>query len=288
MLRHIWLTFALLFASGAWAQDAPFASFDLASEPVLNDPHDIEIGPDGHLYVADKFGHRIAVMDAETLELLWTFGDGTLSSVHDISFGPDGLAYVAVSGASRVDVFEIEGESATRVASIGAVSRTEGVLAHSNGRVYAMASGTGEVIAFEKNTAVAGAGGMFGAHDVAEAPDGSIWIADNQGRRLVNLDQDLKYIRQISAPKFGFVGPRYLDVDDFGRLIVADQDAHRVLLIDPNGAEGGTLLGVLGDGSPGLGQGKFDDPEGAEEFGGRYYFADSDNNRIVRYSVVLN
>jgi len=288
MLRQFWLMIALVCSGGVSAQNAPFASFDLASEPILNDPHDIEIGPDGHLYVADKFGDRIAVMDAETLELLWTFGDGTLSSVHDISFGPDGLAYVAVTGGSRVDVYEIEGETATRVASLGAVSRTEGVLAHSNGRVYVMASGTGEVIAFEKNAAVAGARGLFGAHDVAEALDGSIWVADNQGRRLVNLDQELKYIREISAPKFGFVGPRYLDVDAFGRLIVADQDAHRVLLIDPNGADGGTLLGVLGDGSPGLGEGKFDDPEGVEEFGGRYYFADSDNNRIVRYSVVLN
>jgi len=281
----LWLC---LCAGAVWAQDAPFAAFDLASAPVLNDPHDIEIGPDGHLYVADKFGDRIVVMDADTLELLWTFGDGELSGVHDISFGPDGLAYVAVTGLSRVDVFEIEGETATRVASLGAVSRTEGVLAHSNGRVYVMASGTGDLIAFEQNAAVAGVGGFFGAHDVAEAPDGTIWVGDNRARRLVQLDQDLRFLRSLDAPKFGFVGPRYLDVDDFGRLIVADQDAHRILLIDPNGPDGGTLLGVLGDGTPGIGEGKFDDPEGAEEFGGRYYFADSDNNRIVRYSVVLN
>lgn len=289
MFRVLGVSLSLCLTAGALlAQDQPFASFDLASEPVLNDPHDLEIGPDGHLYVADKFGNRIVVMDAETLELLWTFGDGELPGAHDISFGPDGLAYVSVTGLSRVDVFEIEGETATRVASLGAVSRTEGVLAHSNGRVYVMASGSGDLIAFEKNAAVAGASGLFGAHDVAEAPDGSIWVADFQQRRLVNLDQDLKFIRQLNAPKFGFLGPRYLDVDDFGRLIVADQDAHRILLIDPNGADGGTLLGLLGDGSPGVGEGKFDDPEGAEEFGGRYYFADSDNNRVVRYSVVLN
>ncbi len=282
------LILGLIAGSTAIAQDAPFATFDIASEPVLNDPHDIEIGPDGDLYVADKFGNRIVVMDAETLELKWTFGDGELAGAHDISFGPDGRAYVSVTGLSRIDVFEIDGTGATRVATLGSVPRTEGVLAHSNGRVYAMASGTGEVLAFEKNALVAGARGLFGAHDVAEAPDGSIWVADNQGRRLVNLDQDLGFIRSIEAEKFGFVGPRYMAIDPFGRLIVADQDAHRVLLIDPDGADGGTLLGVIGDGAPGMGPGKFDDPEGAEEFGGRYFFADSDNNRIVRYSVVLN
>lgn len=286
-MRKFILSIVLLIGgSQAQAQDVPFASFDLASEPVLNDPHDIEIGPDGNLYIADKFGDRIVIMDPETLEVLWSFGG--VPGAHDISFGDNGLAYVSVTGLSRVDIFEINGQEATLVDSIAAMPRTEGVLAHSNGRIYVMASGVGQLIAIEKNTVVATAAGLNGAHDVAEAPDGSVWVGHNQGRRLVNFDADLNLIKELDAPKFGFVGPRYLDVDDFGRLIVADQDAHRILLIDPSGSDGGTLLGVLGDGSPGLGEGKFDDPEGAEEFGGRYYFADSDNNRIVRYSVVLN
>ena len=75
---------------------------------------------------------------------------------------------------------------------------------------------------------------------------------------------------------------------EFGYLVVADQDAHRILLIDPEGPDGGTLLGVLGDGIPGLGPDKFDDPEGVAVDGNRYFISDSDNNRIVRYSVVLN
>lgn len=288
MLKWFALVPVVFWGVSGLAQDAPFASFDLASEPVLNDPHDIEIGPDGHLYVADKFGGRIVVMDAETLEVLWEFGGGTLSGVHDISFGPDGLAYVSVTGASRVDVFKIAGETAEHVSSLGGLSRTEGVLAHSNGRVYAMASGSGELVAFEDGQAVAGAGGMPGAHDVAEAPDGSVWVADTRGQRLVQFDAELKIIRALDGPQYGFVGPRYMDIDEFGRLIVADQDAHRVLLIDPDAGDGGVLMGVLGDGAPGLGSGKFDDPEGVELFGGRYYVSDSDNNRIVRYSVVLN
>lgn len=284
------LSFAatMLMSGASLAQDAPFATFDLASEAVLNDPHDVEVGPDGMLYIADKFGDRIVVMDPETLEVLWTFGDGALPGVHDISFGPDGHAYISVTGLSRVDVFELGDGSATLLRSISGVSRTEGVLAHSNGRVYAMASGTGNIIGFEGETPVVAGQGLFGAHDVAEAPDGTIWVADNQGRRLVHLDTELQLIKILNHPKFGFLGPRYLDIDEFGQLVVADQDAHRVLLIDPNGPDGGTLIGVLGDGSPGIGPGKFDDPEGALVHQGRYFISDSDNNRIVRYSVVLN
>jgi DNA-binding beta-propeller fold protein YncE len=266
----------------------PFASFDRASAEVLNDPHDLAIGPDGRLYVADKFGSRIAVMDAETLELVEIRDEGKLPGVHDISFGPDGRAAIAVTGLDVVLVFERYGNVASEPVLALPASRTEGALAHSNGRIYAMAGGSGMLIAYENGKIVALAAGHFGAHDVAEAPDGSIWVADNFNKRLVKYSPELKLEQLIDDPKFGFVGPRYLDVDDFGRLIVADQDAHRVLMIDPNGEEGGSLVGVIGTGSPGKGPNLLDDPEGVAVHGNRYYFSDSDNNRIVRYKVVTN
>ena len=50
----------------------------------------------------------------------------------------------------------------------------------------------------------------------------------------------------------------------------------------------GNVIGVLGDGVPGIGPNRFDDPEGVEIDGSVYFFADSDNNRIVRYQLVLN
>jgi streptogramin lyase len=262
-----------------------FAAFDKASAPDLNDPHDLTIGPDGRLYVADKFGERIVVMDPESLEIIETFGEGVLFGVHDISFAPDGRAYVAAAGAHAVVVYSFESGTPEIVDVINGAIRTEGVLAHSNGRIYVLASGTGELVAFENGTAVKGTRGLNGAHDIVEALDGTIWIADNARSQLVHLSQDLEFISALNHPKFGFVGPRYLAVDDFGRLVVADQDAHRVLLIDPQTE---SLLGVIGTGSPGLGPNLFDDPEGAAVNGSVYYFSDSDNNRIVRYVVLVN
>ena len=58
----------------------PFATFDQASEAVLNDPHDLVIGPDNRIYVADKFANRIAIMDKETLKLVDSFGESDLAS----------------------------------------------------------------------------------------------------------------------------------------------------------------------------------------------------------------
>ena len=278
----------VLTTAATMAQDRPFASFDLASDEILADPHDLMFGPDGRLYVADKFGDRIAVFDPDTLEVIEMLGAGQFPGIHDISFGPDGLAYVAVTGLGRVDVLRIDGSTVEIVRSYPGLSRTEGALAHSNGRLYAMASGTGQLVMFDGENPPLAVGGLFGAHDVAEGLDGSIWVADNRRSQLVHLTADLDLIEVLNGPEFGFIGPRYLDVDDFGRLVVADQDAHRVLLIDPLQAVGSRVVGVIGDGMPGFGPGKFDDPEGVAVRGSQYFFADSDNNRIVRYSVVTN
>ena len=280
----------MLCATPVLAQDqpGPFASFDLASEAVLADPHDLAIGPDGRLYVADKFGARIAVFDPDTLELIEMLGEGFLPGAHDISFGPNGDVAVAVTGASAVALYESL-DVLSDPPDIGvSAPRTEGALLHSNGDLYAMASGVGILVRYREMETLGAVDGHFGAHDVAEAPDGTIWVADNQARRLVQYTPDLDLLKVINAPKFGFIGPRYLDVTEFGHLVVADQDAHRILLIDPEGPDGGSLLGVLGDGIPGMGPNKFDDPEGVAVDGTRYFFSDSDNNRIVRYSVVLN
>lgn len=280
----------VLLAAPALAQETPppFASFDLASEAVLADPHDLAFGPDGMLYVADKFGSRIAVFDPETLELIGMLGEGWLPNVHDISFGPDGSVAVAVTGRGAVAIYEdlgvLKDEPDIGVSAPG----TEGALLHSNGDLYATAGSLGALVRYRNLEVVSAIDGHPGAHDVAEGPDGSIWVADNGNRQLVRYSPELELLQVIDHVKFGFFGPRYLDVDDFGRLVVADQDAHRILLIDPEGPNGGTLLGVLGDGTPGMGPNKFDDPEGVAVDGSRFYFSDSDNNRIVRYSVVLN
>lgn len=274
-----------LAAGPALAQDAPpFATFVAASEAVLSDPHDLAFGPDGQIYIADKFANRVTIMDPETLEVTGSIGNGALGGAHDVSFGPDGLLHVAATTLSAVVTYDLSDPSAP-VGSLGPFPRTEGALAHSNGRLYVMASGTGELFAMEGTEAVFSTSGMIGAHDVAEAPDGTIWVADNRQQRLVQFSQDLEQIKVISGPQYGFIGPRYMDIDPDGVLIVADQDAHRVLKID---ALSGEVLGVIGTGVPGEGPNLLDDPEGVAIRGSEYFFADSDNNRVVKYVVVLN
>jgi sugar lactone lactonase YvrE len=223
-------------------------------------------------------------MDAETLEVVGSFGEGELSNPHDVDFDAAGRALVADTGNSRVAIYEFSGGTATLTGALIGIARTEGAIAHPNGRIYATASGSGSIMAFDNGTVIATARGLSGAHDITIDSAGTLWVADTGHRRIVQYSQDLEVLKVLDDPKYGWSGPRYLDLDALDRLIVADQDAHRIVMIDKDGA----LVGVIGDGLPGLGPGKFDDPEGVEISGSTYFFSDSDNNRIVRYRVVMN
>jgi DNA-binding beta-propeller fold protein YncE len=283
------LAVILCTISSVQAQDRPsstfpFATFDAASEAVLSDPHDVVIGPDDRLYVADKFADRIAVLDHDTMEVIGSFGDGELSAPHDIDFDTNGRAIIADTGNHRVAIYDFSSGSAQFAGSVVGLARPEGAIAHPNGRIYATSSGFGSITAFENGAAVATAGGLSAAHDIAIDSSGDLWVADAGNRRIVKYSPDLEVLRVLDDPKYGWAGPRYLDVDPLGRLVVADQDAHRIVMIDKDGA----LVGVLGNGVPGMGPNRFDDPEGVEIAGSMYFFADSDNNRIVRYQVVMN
>lgn len=279
---------AIMLATPAAAQEPPpFAAFDGASEAILSDPHDLTIGPDGRLYVADKLAGRVAILDPDTLELVDEFGGGALAGVRDVSFMPDGMAAVAASGLGQVLVFDLSQSPPALIRALDAPG-TEGVLAHSNGRIYAMAGGICSILAYDGGTLIGGARLDCGGHDLAEGPDGSIWVPDLRGGRVLRFSPELAFLGWVGGPEAGLVGPRYLTVDPAGRLAVVDQDGHRVVLIDPAIGPHGKVVGVLGSGAPGIGPGLFDDPEGAASDGARYWFSDSDNNRVVRYAIVVN
>ncbi len=275
---------AVLFAAfGLQAQAAePFAVFDAASAPVLGNPHDVKLGPDGLLYVSDVDGDRVAVLNPTTLELMHEIGAGELSAPHDVEFDAAGRLLVADTGRSRIAVFDLaSGELLGALA--GSISRPEGVLAHPNGRIYATGAGSGNIVAYDDGKVVAEEGGLSAPHDLEVDAAGDIWIADAANDRLVKVSPELETLAVIDDPALGLSGPRYLDIDAAGALIVADKYSHRVLKLTP----GGALIGVLG-GAAGLGPNRFRTPEGVEIDGGTYYLSDSGNDRIVRYLVVTN
>ena len=286
--------FSAITAFAALANDGPrpFASFDHAGPSDLNDPHDLAMGPDGRLYVADKFGSRIAVLDPETLEVVEVIAAGRLPGVHDISFGPDGKVAVAVTGMGAVLVFDsLEGTDPTPVAALAAATHRR-------------------------------SGHSFERHDLCDGKRlrharGLQGRRGDRGRRRACLAHMMS--PRIGTAISGWLTISAADWSSFhrishccrrwiirntvlsdratwtstvsGRLVVADQDAHRVLLIDPDGPDGGSLLGVLGNGTPGKGPNLFDDPEGVAIDGQQLLFRrfrQQPNHSLPRSSSIDN
>ena len=272
---------------GHAAEAAGAQSFELVyeghSEKSFARPHDISLSPDGRLlYVADNNNDRIAALDSSTLGVLGSFAEGEVSEPHDVVFRSDGSLLVADTGNNRVAVFAVSGVSGRFVGEYtGSFSRPEGVAVHPNGRIYVTGAGSGNVIAMENGKAVAEAGGLSSPHDVAVAADGSLWIADAGNDRLVRMSEDLETLTVLEGQPYQFNGPRYLDFDERGRLYVADKYSHTIKVLTPDYK----LLYTLGQGRAGMGPGVFDRPEGVAVNNGRVWFADTYNNRVVRYRI---
>lgn len=256
-----------------------------AGEPELANPHDVELSADGTLiYVADLGNDRIAVLDASSLQLVATFGEkDELSQPHDIDRGPDGLLYVADTGQSRIVIYQPDGTGATKVGVLeGRIRRPEGVLALGNGRVFATGAASGNIVAFQDGKVVREAGGLRSPHDIIAAKDDHLWVADAGNDRMLLMTETFEIVKELKGAPYDFSGPRYQDMTSDGLLVVADKYTHKIKVIAPDG----TLLTSIGTGKAGKGPGKFTTPEGVVIRGDDIWFADSGNNRIVRYAII--
>ena len=254
-----------------------------ASAETYAHPHDIVLSNDGkRLYVADNGNHRIAVLDAVTLKELSTFGQGEVDEPHDVVFNAQEQLLVADTGNSRIAVYAIGGTGGRLVGQIrGRISRPEGVAVHPDGRVFATGAASGNLVVYRDGKVVGEVGGFSAPHDVEFAPDGGIWVADAGNDRMVRLNEKLEITQTLGRPDFDFNGPRYQDFDEAGRMFVADKYSNNVKVISTDGK----LLQVLGKKASGKGEGIFNRPEGVEIRENEIWFADTYNDRIVRYRV---
>ena len=247
-----------------------------ASDVALDNPHDLKLSPDGRgLFVADVGNDRVAILDPESLALVWEFGADHQDGTHDVDFDAQGRAYVADTHNGRVTIYDVSGGNAVLIGELGERIRgPEGVLAHPNGRIYVAGAWSDNVVAYENGKVVAELGGLSSPHDVEVAPGGDIWLADAGNDRMLLLSPELEIKRILAGSPYDFDGVRYQDALDDGTLIAADKNNHQVKVI---GADGSLLLV--------LGAGELRTPEGVEVRGDTLWISDSGNDRVVKYRI---
>ncbi|QDU69848.1 NHL repeat-containing protein [Engelhardtia mirabilis] len=214
--------------------------------PNLRAPMDVELLPDGSLWVLESDGHRVSHFEARAGRIgsAGSFGDGA----GELRF-PRGLA---IDTGGDLLVSDTENDRVVRFSAGGEFERVEV--------------------------------GLGGAVDLGlrwpeglDARAGRLGLCDRGNRRVVVIEEGQARFLGLGGPLAagGLLDPIDLCfLDDEGSAAVADAGLHEVVVYDAEGAE------RLRFGGFGHFPGQFSRPSGLDFVGGRLYVADSDNHRV--------
>jgi tripartite motif-containing protein 71 len=174
------------------------------SEGEFDRPRSVRIDPDGCLWVADAYNHRVQKFDADG-GFLMAFGHrgddpaggGALNDPSDIAFDEHGLVYVTDTFNDRIQIFDRDGhfvgQFGRRGTGEGQFMKPRGI-AIADGRIFVTEVEGHRLQAFDPEGGFLASFGSQGWRDGQfNMPYGvavlgrELLVADNQNRRIVRL-----------------------------------------------------------------------------------------------------
>ncbi len=240
-----------------WGTYADISKGDDAPGGTFYEPWGVAIGPDGTVYVADTWNHRIQrfTAEGEFISMWGFFGQGetpyALWGPRDIAIDFQGQVYVTDTGNKRVVVYDANGNFINQFGSLGYES------------------------------------GQFDEPvGIAVDSDGFVYIADtwNQRIQVIQPDGNGSYIPRQEWEVVAWYGESldnkpYLTIDNFGNLYASDPEGYRILHFTTSG----TFVDYYGD--YGISSSTFSLPNGlcADAQGG-LWVVDSANHRVMHFT----
>ena len=272
----------------AFAPDAATA----AAEVRFHGLHDVAIGRDGLVYVADTFNHRIRAFDPATRAVAVVAGTG------EAGFSGDGGPAVAAAFKQAYCCSPVPAGDGLLVADIG----------NRRLRRVNLARATVETLA-GNGTAGRPADGaapletpLAGPRAACMTADGTIYLALREGNALVEIKGGTVRTVVNAAGRAGYggdggpgrdallAGPKYVSLDRAGRVLIADTENHCIRRYDPATETITTVAGVPTKMAAGIGPDlrstHLARPHGCSiSPDGRLVIADSDNDRILAGTI---
>jgi predicted membrane-bound mannosyltransferase/DNA-binding beta-propeller fold protein YncE len=239
-----------------------FASLDQGEAPggTFNEPWGIAVAPDGTVYVADTWNHRIQHFSADGRFIgMWgTFGQAETQSAfwgpRDVAVDSTGRVYVADTGNKRIAVFDKAGNPLGEIGEPGGgplegqLDEPVGIALGADGLVYIADTWNSRVQIFSEG-------------------DPNVW----QALRSWSLDAWLTNSLENKP---------YLDISQNGDVCASDPDGFRMLCFDATGAF------LAGWGTPGSDLTQFGLPVGvAFDSACGLWVADTGNNRLMHFTL---
>ncbi len=258
-LRQSFGSFCDLFQGEASGCVDPDGEGPLAlGDGQFNEPWGVAVDPDGMIYVADTWNHRVQVFDGEgQFVRKWGYFSGV----------PD-----------------VPGDS-------NALYGPRGIAADPNGTILLADTGNKRIIRYGpggEDLGQIGGGGVIGGRfdepsSVAVDPrTGDVFVADNWNRRIQKLTPDLTFIEEWLVP--GWETQLRDDkpgvaVDATGRVYATDPTMYRVIVFSPEG-EIQSSFGAYGVESN---QMAFPNGIAIDGVSNEILVADADNNRVMLF-----
>ncbi|MDA0349929.1 MAG: hypothetical protein O3C43_22420 [Verrucomicrobia bacterium] len=256
----------------------------------FNGMHDLAIGPDGSIYLADAFSSRVRKIDGATGKLSTIAGTGTpgfsgdggpaessqVGQVHCLSFNEDySRLYLTDLPNRRIRMIDMESGIISTVAGNGETGVPEdqsiaiesplldprAVLAGNNGMVYIL-SRRGNALR------LLGPGGRT--------------------RTIINSSGEKGYSGDGGdALSATMNGPKHLALDPQGRILITDTENHCIRRYDPITNIIDLVAGVPGVRGSASSDNpleiQFDRPHGSRVHNGWIFISDSENDRVISF-----
>ena len=203
-----------------------------AIDAQLNQPHSIEFGPDGSLYVADIANHRIRRVDLQSGRIETFAGNGHTDATPDGA----GLASVALNGP-RAIAFDSHGDMILALREGNALHRID-----MRDRTIHHIAGNGR-FGWEGDGGDARLARLAGPKGIALSQAGDIYLADTESHTIRRIDS----VRNVITTVLGngtendgpdgdpltcsLARPHGVHVDASDNVWIGDSDNHRIRVL---------------------------------------------------------
>jgi len=238
---------------------APSGQTPNPPDGTFNEPWGVAVAPDGSIYVADTWNHRIQHFKADgTFINGWgALGDtgGQAVGNEGLFYGPRGIAVaangnviVADTGNKRVQMFDKDGQFITQFGGggldQGRLDEPVGVAVDAQGNSVVADTWNGRVQVFDSNGQSIAAWDIDGWLDkelvgkpyLTVDAQSRVYVADEVSQRVLVFDKTGKYLGgfgQYATDDHGFTMPGGIAVDAAGFVYVTDTGSGRVLKFPP-------------------------------------------------------